>query len=288
MFDISKYYEAKSLKEAKEYLNENENLKIVAGGTDVLIRIREGKMAGISLMGISRIKELNEVSLDSDGSIHVGPMATFSKIENDKIINEYIPYLGQAVGSIGGPQIRNIATIGGNVCNGATSADSASTLFCLNAKLKLESAESERTINIEDFYLGPSWVDLKPNEILTDIIIEKKNYEGYSGKFMKFAQRNAMDIATIGCAVVLKTDGKIIEDIRIACGVAAPTPVRCINAEKMGKGMEATPENIDKISKEALSNTKARDSWRGSKAFRQHLVVELARRGMMELCGLKD
>ncbi len=87
--------------------------------------------------------------------------------------------------------------------------------------------------------------------------------------------------------VVLKTDGEIIEDIRISCGVAAPTPIRCINAEKIGKGIKISEENIDKISKETLSNTKARDSWRGSKAFRQHLVIELARRGILELCGLK-
>jgi len=287
MFDISKYYEAKTLKDALKYLSENEEAKIIAGGTDVLIRVREGKLAGASLMGISFIEGLNDITKDTKGDIHIGPMASFTDLETSEVIKENMPYFAIAGGTMGGPQIRNISTIGGNVCNGATSADAATTLFCLNAKLKIESVSGAKTVDIQDFYLGPGRVDLKQNEMLTDIIIKREDYEGYTGKYMKFAQRNAMDIATLGCAVVLKTDGKTIEDIRISCGVAAPTPVRCTDAEEMAKGMEVSEENIDKMSKATISNIKARDSWRGSKAFREHLVYELTKRGTMELCGLK-
>ena len=287
MFDFKAYYEAKSIGDALEYLNKNGDAKLIAGGTDVLIRIRESKLKDAHLVGISFIDDLKRISLDDAGNIHIGPMVTFSKLGSDQIIHENIPYLGGAGGTMGGPQIRNVATIGGNVCNGATSGDSATTLFCLNAKLKIQSKGEEKTVDIKDFYLGPGRVDLKQNEMLTDIIIERQEYDGYVGKYMKFAQRNAMDIATLGCAVVLKTDGKAIEDIRIACGVAAPTPVRCTDAENMAKGMPVNAAEIDKMAKATISNTKARDSWRGSKDFREHLVYELTKRGTMMLCGLE-
>ncbi len=136
--------------------------------------------------------------------------AHLTKVEKNEIIKKNIPYLGEAVGTIGGPQVRNVATLGGNVCNGATSADSASTLFCLNAKLKIESVRETKIVEIKDFYLGPSWTILKEDELLTDIIIEKQNYDGYRGKYQKFAQRNAMDIATIGCAVMAKTANGVL------------------------------------------------------------------------------
>ncbi len=288
MFDIAKYYEAKTLEGALGYLKANPDAKVIAGGTDVLLRIREGKMTDAHLMGISFIGELKTVKKDENGDLHIGPMMTFTAIEENEMILQNIPILAEAVGSIGGPQIRNVATVGGNVCNGATSADSASSLFCLNAKLKIQTADETKLVPIQEFYLGPGKVILQPGEMLTDIIIDKKDYDGYTGTYKKFAQRGAMDIATIGCAVVLKHDGKIIEDIRIGCGVAAPTPIRCVDAENIGRGMVITPENIDAMAKATISNIRARDSWRGSKTFREHLVYELTKRGTKKLVGLSE
>ena len=288
MFDIAKYYEAKTLEDALGYLKANPDAKVIAGGTDVLLRIREGKMTDVHLMGISFIDELKTVKKDEKGDLHIGPMMTFTAIEENEMILQNIPILAEAVGSIGGPQIRNVATVGGNVCNGATSADSASSLFCLNAKLKIQTSGETKLVPIQEFYLGPGKVILQPGEMLTGIIIEKKDYDGYIGTYKKFAQRGAMDIATIGCAVVLKHDGKIIEDIRIGCGVAAPTPIRCVDAENIGRGMVITPENIDAMAKATISNIRARDSWRGSKTFREHLVYELTKRGTKKLVGLSE
>ncbi|MEX1308332.1 MAG: xanthine dehydrogenase subunit XdhB [Eubacteriales bacterium] len=288
MFDIDKYYEAKTLEDALLYLKANPDAKVIAGGTDVLLRIREGKLAEAHLMGISFIDALKGVSIDKKGDLHIGPMMTFTAIEENETILKYIPILAEAVGSIGGPQIRNVATVGGNVCNGATSADSASSLFCLNAMLKIQTADETKMVPITEFYLGPGRVILEPGEMLTDIIIEKKDYDGYVGTYKKFAQRGAMDIATIGCAVVLKHDGKMIEDIRIGCGVAAPTPIRCTDAENIGRGMAISEQNIDAMAKATISNIRARDSWRGSKTFREHLVYELTKRGTKKLVGLPE
>ena len=286
MFDISGYKEALTIEEAISFLKENPDAKVIAGGTDLLIKLRDGELGGSILMGISRIAELKEVRKDGDGTVHIGPCVTFTRLEEDETVMSLFPYLGKAGGTMGGPQIRNVATIGGNVCNGATSADSASTLCCLNAQLKLESSEGTRIVPITEFYLGPGRVDLKPGELLTDIMITRENYEGFFGKYIKFSQRNAMDIATLGCAVMVKTRDNVFEEVRIAYGVAAPTPVRCPSAEKVAPGLEVTPENIEKIARTTLEDVHPRDSWRGSKAFREHLVQELAIRAMALSAGM--
>ena len=184
---------------------------------------------------------------------------------------------------MGGPQVRNMATIGGNVCNGAVSADSATTLFALNAELLLKTKNGERIIPIKEFYLGPGKVSILPNEILIKIIIRKDDYVGYKGNYIKFSNRKAMDIAMLGVSVSAYIENNIFKDIRIALGVAAPTPIRCIQAEEFAKGIEVNMENIIEISEKALLDARPRNSWRGSKDFRQHLIKELTKRGIIEI-----
>jgi xanthine dehydrogenase FAD-binding subunit len=283
MYDISKYEEATSVEEALRYLGDDPDSIAIAAGSDVLIKIREGKLAGASLVSIIKIEELKSITLDEKGNIHIGPLVNFTQLEEDAIIKEYINYLGQAGGTMGGPQLRNIASIGGNVCNGATSADSGSTLVCLNAQLELTSEGGQRIVPISEFYLGPGKVDLKPGELLTDIVIRKEDYAGYEGKYTKFAQRKSMDIATIGCAVMIKKSGNKIEDLRLGYGVASPTPVRCPKTEAFAKGLELTEENAKAIGEHALMDVSPRDSWRGSKAYREQLIKVLAERAIIDI-----
>ena len=126
MYNINGYIEAGSVKEAVQLLSENENAQIIAGGTDVLIKTRESKTGyvGRDLIGITRIEELLGVKLDSEENVIIGAAMTFTNVETNPIILDKIPTLGRAVGNVGGPQTRNVGTIGGNICNGATSADS--------------------------------------------------------------------------------------------------------------------------------------------------------------------
>ena len=145
----------------------------------MLISIRHGKLAGCSLVSIYGLDELRGVSMQEDGSIKIGALTSFSHITNNPIIQKYITVLGEAVDEIGGPQIRNIGTIGGNISNGVTSADSASTLFALNAKLEITGPEGKRIIPISEYYVGPGKVSLKNGEILTAIYITKENYENF-------------------------------------------------------------------------------------------------------------
>lgn len=283
MLDISTYYEAESLDDAKRILTSSPNSKIIAGGTDLIIQIRDGALVNVSLIGIGRINELKEVNLCENGDIRIGPMVTFHELEQDCIIKERLPYLGEAGATMGGPQIRNVATIGGNLCNGAVSADSAAMLYCLNAVLILESVKTTRSMPIQDFYLGPGQVDLKTDEILTGIIIREKDYLGYQGRYIKASQRKVMDIAILGCAVSVFCKDGTIRDLRIACTVAAPTPVRCSSAEKMAVGLKVISDNIMKIRDAALTDVTPRDSWRGSKVYRKQLVKVNIQRALESL-----
>jgi xanthine dehydrogenase FAD-binding subunit len=284
MYDMKALYEAGSVAEAIELLQEHPQAQIIAGGSDVLVQMREGKRAGAELVSIYGLDELRGVTLEADGTIRIGSLTSFSHITKDPIIQKYINVLGEAVDMVGGPQIRNIGTIGGNTCNGVTSADSASTLFAWDAIVELTGPDGVRRISIKDFYIKAGVVDLKPAEIQTAILIPKKSYEGYQGHYIKYAMRNAMDIATTGCSVNvrLSDDKKIIEDVRIAYGVAGPIPMRAPAAEKMGNGKVVSREVIEDFGKAVLEDLHARTSWRATKEFREHLAVELAKRALTE------
>lgn len=280
MYDIKGYYDAETVSEAIELLVENPNLKIIAGGTDVLIKLHGGQLEDAELLCLRKIKSLESIRKLEDGTVVIGPMATFSQIYNDPVIREVIPILAEAAISMGGPQIRNIATIGGNICNGATSADSASSLFALNARLKLQNQQGERVVSIREFYLGPGKVALKPGEILTEILIASEDYLGFGGHYIKFAMRKAMDIATLAVSAVCKLQNGRFDEVRIGLGVAGPTPLRCLDAEAYAKGKIISAETLAEIGKLAVKSAKARTSWRASKDYREHLVEELTQRAL--------
>ncbi len=280
MYDLAALYEANSVAEAVSLRLAHPEAQILAGGTDVFVQMREGKRAGKALISIYGIDALRGVTLEEDGTIRIGSLTSFSHITKDPIIQKYINVLGQAVDMVGGPQIRNAGTIGGNTCNGVTSADSASTLFAWDAIVELTGSSGVRRLPIQDFYIKAGVVDIRPDEIQTAILIPKAAYEGYFGHYIKYAMREAMDIATTGCSVNVKLseDKKAIEDVRIAYGVAGPIPMRAGTAEALAKGQAVSAETISSFAKAVLEDIHPRDSWRASKAFREHIAVELARR----------
>lgn len=284
MYDIKALYEAESVEHAIQLLTEHPEAQIIAGGSDVLVQMREGKRAGKELVSIYMIDEMRGVSYEEDGAIRIGSLTSFSHITKDPIIQKQINVLGEAVDMVGGPQIRNIGTIGGNTCNGVTSADSASTLHAWDAIVEITGPDGVRRIPIKDFYIKAGVVDLRPAEIQTAIIIPKAAYEGYYGHYIKYAMRNAMDIATTGCSVNVKLseDKKTIEDARIAYGVAGPVPMRAPSAEAVAKGNPVSTKTIKTFAKTVLEDINPRDSWRAAKDFRQHIAVVLAERALKE------
>lgn len=288
MYDIGELYEAFSPQEAVRLRLAHPEAQILAGGSDVLVQIREGKRAGKNLISIYGIEELRGIEVAEDGTIRIGSLTSFSHITKNEIIQEYINVLGEAVSLIGGPQVRNIGTIGGNTCNGVTSADSASTLFAWDALVEIAGPEGTRRLPIKEFYLKAGVVDIRPGEIQTAILIPRECYEGYKGHYFKYAMRDAMDIATIGCSVNVKLseDKQTIANARIAYGVVGPVPMRCPSAEAIAAGKPICEETIKSFAAAVQDDINPRDSWRASKAFRQHIAVELAERCLIEAIRL--
>ena len=222
MYDIASIYSARSVDDAIRALQADPAAVVIAGGTDVLIKIREGKLAGCSLVSIHELgEELSGVTLADNGDVEIGPLTTFRGVTFSDVIRRTIPVLGEAADMAGGPQLRAAGTIGGNVCNGITSADTASTLVALDAVLRVRGPKGEREVPISQWYQGVGKVALAPYELLVKIVIPYDNYVGYTGHYIKYAQRNAMDIATLGvsCLVKLTSDKKMVDDAALAFGV---------------------------------------------------------------------
>ena len=316
MYDIENYYEAKSVEDAVAHLAADEKAEVIAGGTDVLVKLRAGKDAGCDLVSIHEIPELKGVDRLTDGTIVIGPATCFTDITNDPIIRESLPYLGEAVDTVGGPQIRNMGTIGGNLCNGATSAASGATMQTLDATLVLQGPEGSREVPVTEFYTGPGRTVRKRDEVLIAILVKPEDYIGYSGCYIKYGKRRSMEIATLGCCVrvkleaageeqaeaekaggtqgspamrrkeaagspVLPSAGFRLADVRIGYGVAAPTPIRCRKTEQMLKGMAADdPAIYEIIATHVEEEVHPRSSWRASKEFRVQLIREMAKRAL--------
>jgi xanthine dehydrogenase FAD-binding subunit len=278
MFDINSYEKAESVKQAIKLLSENPKAKIISGGTDVLIRLREGHEEYGALIDIHEMEELKGVSFDEYQNISIGSCCTFTELTDSEIIADTIPVVALAASTVGGPQVRNVATIGGNLCNGAISADSLASLCVLDAVLVIEGKDGEREVPIMEFYLGPGKVVLEQTDILKSINISAENYMGYGTHYYKYAMRNAMDIATIGCAAAVKVDEGKIEELKLAFTVAAPKPTRAKSAEEFAKGLEITDENIKAIADKVMADLNPRSSWRATKEFREQIIVTLAER----------
>ena len=288
MYDIERYYQAASAADAAEALRRDPDAIPIAGGTDVLIQIREGRHAGCSLVSLHGIEALREIRVENDGAVVIGSGCVFSEIERSALLRPRVGMLCGAVSQVGGPQIRNMGTIGGNVCNGVTSADSAPSLMALNAVLELLSPDGIRYVPIGEWYAGPGRTVRRHDEILTAVRIARQDYDGFGGHYIKYGKREAMEISTLGCAVSVKLaeDKKHISDIRIAFDVAAPTPVRCPETEKLAAGRRTDEELVREVGKSVLNEINPRDSWRASKAFRLQIAKEISRRALRRAVSL--
>ncbi|MCI8480891.1 MAG: xanthine dehydrogenase FAD-binding subunit XdhB [Oscillibacter sp.] len=290
MYDMKALYQARSVEDAVALRMAHPQAQIIAGGSDVLVQMREGRRAGAELISIYRLDALRGVSLEEDGTLRIGSLTSFSHITRDPLIQQYINVLGEAVDQVGGPQIRNIGTIGGNTCNGVTSADSASTLHAYDAIVELTGPGGVRRQPIREFYIRAGQVDIREGEIQTAILIPRGSYENTFGHYIKYAMRNAMDIATLGTSVNvrLSADRKTVERARVAFGVAGPVPLRAETAEALAQGQPVSAELADRFAQAVKEDINPRDSWRAARDFRLHIAVESARRAFLravELAG---
>ncbi|NOY09633.1 MAG: xanthine dehydrogenase family protein subunit M [Spirochaetes bacterium] len=238
------YYRPETLKEVLKRLQEKGS-RILAGGTDLLVRIKTETEKPAIIVEITGVKELHILEMRNE--LILGALVKLYEIEkNDSIKNTY-PSLHEAVKSIGGTQIRNMATLTGNLCNASPGADSAPPLITFGAQVEIKNLSKKgeivnRIILLEDFFKGPGKTVLEPGDILTRIIVPEPDKN--TGSAFKKLSRVNLDISKISCAVFLERDGNIIKSIKIAVGAAAAIPVRAFYTEE---ALTGTIFNMNKM-----------------------------------------
>lgn len=243
------YKTPKTLEEACDLLWQTERrAKIIAGGTDLMIGLRNGNHIPSLIIDITRIEELRKIE-ERDGWVLIGAATTHSEIVSSPLVKKYGKVLSDAASEIGSPQIRNVGTIGGNIVNASPAADTIPPLMVLNASGKVVSKEGTRQVPLSQLFKGPYQTALKPYELLVQIIFAKLSPDVRSS-FVRLARREAMAIARMNVAIALQTGrGKhSIEDIYISVGSVTPTPQRMCEAEAFLRGKVCDEEVLQKAS----------------------------------------
>lgn len=241
--EIKKVIKAYSLDEALKALKEHEgNCEVIAGGTDLSVQIREGHNNNEVLVDITDVPELLEVSI-SENEIKIGSAAKYGEVVANSEIKEILRGLWDASNSVGAPQIRNLGTIGGNIANGSPAADSIPPLLALDAKILIKNLEAERLVRLEDIYLGKGKVDIKEDEIIVNIIIERPAAK-LNVEFEKLGLRNALAISRLSTSVYLDLDGDKIKTARVGSGSLGLYPLREAVLEEFLTGKTLNAELI--------------------------------------------
>jgi carbon-monoxide dehydrogenase medium subunit len=256
--------------------------KVMAGGTDLLVRMKEKELVPQYLIGLKGITDLDYIEFNEVDGLRIGALTSNDSVAGSVVIRERFNLLSEAAAKIGTPQIRNLGTIGGNLGNAAPSADTAPPLIALGASVKLVSSKSERTVPLEEFFIGPGETVLQTNELLTEIQVPKPT-PGTKGAYLKLFPRGAVDIAAVGVAVllILGKDG-ICSDARIVLGAVAPKPMRATRAEAVIRGKQGKNEVIKEVAEAASEEARPISDVRCSADYRREMVKVLTRRALVQ------
>lgn len=274
------YVAPTSLEEATQFLSEHRGTaKLLAGGTDLIVRMKERTMTPEYLLDLKRIPGLEGISWDEKAGLRIGALTAVRSVERSDPIEGKFPMLAEGAGVIGSVQVRNRATIGGNLSNASPSADTAPPLLCLNARMKIAGSEGERTVPLDEFFVGPGQTVLSEDEILTEIQVPPSPSRT-GGAYTRHTTRRAMDIAVVGAGaqVTLRPGDSVCDDVRIALGSVAPIPLRAHKAEEFLRGRGLTDELLQQAGEIAAEETRPIDDVRGSAWFRTEIVKVLVRR----------
>jgi carbon-monoxide dehydrogenase medium subunit len=300
------YLRPQTLEEALSLSNQHgKKAKLIAGGTDVIVMIKQKALMPEVLISLRGIPGLDQIRYD--GSLKIGAMVTHRDIEKSDVIRREFSALTDAADVLGSIQIRNVATIGGNICTAAPSADTATPLLVLGAQVKIKSLSEEKAVPIEGFFTGPGETILKKGEMVTELIIPKP-LPSTGSAYWKLQRRLALDLPILGVSVLLSLDKGTVscsdmlctaapissilhamekdeltcKEIRIALGVAAPTPMRALKAENLMRGKKISDELLEEVANTASMEAQPRDSIRGEAWYRKDLIRILVKRMAMK------
>jgi CO/xanthine dehydrogenase FAD-binding subunit len=283
------YVRVSELDEALRLLSRKEDVKVLAGGTDLVVDMKIGRYRPKTVIDISGIKDLRYI-VDEGDKVRIGALTRMQDIVESPVIREKLPVLAEAVSMLGSWQIRNMATVGGNLCNASPAADSAPPLLVHEARIKLASIEGTREIPITEFFVGPRKTTMYKTELLQEVIVPYDADFAKSYSYVKLGRRNAFTLSVVAVATVLKVRDGVFEDVRIALNAVAPTPVRARSVESFLKGREVGSEAIEKASELVLNDISPISDVRASAEYRKHASKVLVKDTLLkalEKAGLK-
>jgi carbon-monoxide dehydrogenase medium subunit len=275
---------ARNLREAIEYMSKLKDARVMAGGTDLIVDLKMGRFKPKYVVYIGGLQELKYIH-DDGTSLRIGALTTIQEILDSRIVVTKTPLLKAVAEKFAYWQIRNAATIGGNICNASPAADMALPLLVHSALVKVESLEGSRLVNIRDFFKGPRQTALKPGEIVTEIIVPHGDMNGYSYAYFKAGRRLGHDLSLVAVACAVKTGGGVILDARIALNSVAPTPIRAVTVERTLIDKRASPEVIEEVSKLIVHDISPISDVRAPAEYRLHMAKLLTREALLEALG---
>lgn len=256
--------------------------RLIAGGTDAVVRMKEGKWRPSTWINIKGLKELRYIK-EKNGTIHIGPLTTHTDIIHSPLLQKKADVLVEAAREVGAVQMQNMGTIGGNIGTASPAGDTIPALYVLNATIELQSLNSKRLIPINQFFTGPGRTLMKQNEMITNIIIQPQA-ENEVGIFQKLGPRKAQSISIVNVAIMLSMakDRKCLEG-KIAFGSVAPTIVRAKKCEALLSLSPLTDDIIENIAKVAWKEVMPITDGRATAEYRRDMASALLKRGLYRL-----
>lgn len=279
------YQAPRTLEDALALLSEaaarGERSYPLAGGTNLMPQMKEGLITPALVVNLKRIPGLRAITVDEQG-LHLGPLVTAAELIRSPLVQAHCPVLAQAAATMAGVQVRNMATLGGNLCNASPAGDLAPSLIAVQAVAEIRGANGMRLVPLDGFFTGPGQNVLAPGELLTGVTVPATETPT-SAVYLKHALRQAMAISVVGVAAALQRRNGVCLDARIALGAVAPTPVRSRQAEDALRDQALTPETIDNAARLAAADSRPIDDLRNSAWYRRRIVEVLTRRALQQL-----
>ena len=280
-----KYHKPQTLEEACRILEQSENAAPIAGGTDILVEIKKGLRHNDDIVSLTEIRELKIIE-ESEDSLLIGAGVTHNELKNSRFVKEKYPALVETASMIGTEQIRNTATVGGNLCTGASCCDMAPVLIALNADVEITSSKERRIVPLKDFFIFHKETSLNKGELMTKIIVPLPQKNTGVG-FEKFGLREAASISVASASAFVKVEDGRCVDSRIVIGAVAPVPKiseQAIGVLKGAKVIELSNGSaiLKEVGEAAASDSLPLDDIRGTADFRRKVVNVLTQRAVLK------
>ena len=268
-----------SLAEACELLAAHEDAKLIAGGTALLVLIKQGVFLPQTLINLKKVRGASEIGYDPEGGLRVGALATIREVETAPAVREHYPMLAEACHVVANIRIRNTATIGGNVAHGDYQSDPPTALLALGARVELTGPAGTREVPVAEFWLDLYETALAPGEVLSAVLVPPWP-AGMRGTYLKFTTRSSEDRPTLGVAALARVRDGVCEAARLVIGAVSPTPVRVWVAEELAVGRPWDAALLEEMGTAASAAIDPMDDLHGPATYKRQVAGVLARRAL--------